>query len=187
MQRDEALNLMEANLPSASLRKHSLASEAVMKALARQLGKNADETARWGVLGLLHDLDYEQTQDSPNRHGLVSVEMLKDKGFEPEELLAIQRHNAEALGLERLSQLDNALTCAEVVTGLITAAALVHPEKKLSAVKASSVVKKMKDKAFARSVNRDHIKLCTEIGMETPAFVALALTAMTEISTELEL
>lgn len=156
-----------------------MASGAVMEALAGHLGKSAEEKERWAALGIVHDLDYGETESTPELHGLKSVELLAGQGFTEEELAAIKRHNAECLGLTRETELDFALTSGEVVTGLIAAASLVQPDKKIASVKPASVVKKMKDKAFARSVNRDHIKLCERIGIALPDFIALATAAMT--------
>lgn len=184
MDRTEALDLMREHLEAESLRRHSLASEAVMMALARRLGKAETEVGRWGLLGLLHDLDYGQTEHSPDQHGLKTVEYLADRGFSEEELAAIKRHNAEMLGLERITELDLALTAGEVVTGLVAAAALVQPDRKLASVKPASAVKKMKDKAFARSVNRDHIKLCEQLGLPLIDFMTLAVEAMAGLEAE---
>ena len=181
MDRAEALTLMEKHLSSETLRRHSLASEAVLRALARKLGKSEEEAERWAVLGLLHDLDYGETENDPHQHGLKTVEYLADSGFSVGELEAVKRHNAEMLGLERETELDLALTCGEVVTGLIAASALVQPDKKIASVKPSSAVKKMKDKAFARSVNRDHIRLCEQLGLPLLDFMTLAVEAMAEM------
>ncbi|UQZ91034.1 hypothetical protein C4J81_18145 [Deltaproteobacteria bacterium Smac51] len=170
---------MEKYLESMALRRHSLASGAVMEALALRLGKPAEEVERWSILGIVHDLDYGETEATPELHGLKSVELLAGQGFTEEELNAVKRHNAEALGLERETELDFALTCGEVVTGMIAAASMVQPDKKIASVKPSSVAKKMKDKAFARSVNRDHIRLCEKIGLPLADFIALAVEAMT--------
>ena len=181
MDRSEALSLMEKHLESEALRRHCLASELVMRALALRLGKDEAEAGRWGVLGLLHDLDYAETENNPELHGLKTVEYLADQDFTPGELLAIKRHNAEMLGLGRETELDLALTCGEVVTGLIAAAALVQPDKKIASVKPASAVKKMKDKGFARSVNRDHIRLCEQVGLPLAEFMELAVSAMTAL------
>jgi len=179
MDRSEAVALMEKHLESEALRRHCLASELVMRALALRLGKSEAEAERWAVLGLLHDLDYAETENNPELHGLKTSEYLDGQDFAPEELMAIKRHNAEMLGLARETELDLALTCGEVVTGLIAAAALVQPDKKIASVKPASAVKKMKDKGFARSVNRDHIKLCEQIGLPLAEFMTLAVSAMT--------
>ena len=180
MERAEAAALMEKHLQSESLRRHCLASEAVMRALALKLGKTPQEAERWAIVGLLHDLDYGETEATPELHGLKAMEYLGGYDLKPEELEAIKRHNAEMLGLERETDLDFALTCGESVTGLIAAAAMVQPDKKISSVKPSSAVKKMKDKAFARSVNRDFIKLCEKLGLPLADFMALAVAAMAE-------
>ena len=179
--RADAVALMEKHLASEALRWHSLASEAVLRALALHLGKSNEEAEHWAVLGLLHDLDYAETENTPEKHGLITAEYLAGYGFSEDDLWAIRRHNAEMLNLTRESQLDLALTCGETVTGLITAAALVQPDKKVASVKPASAVKKMKDKAFARSVNRDLIKLCEKLDLPLAEFVALAVSAMTEL------
>lgn len=184
MERSAALALMQTHLTLPSLRKHSLASEAVLKALARRL--NQDE-ALWGLAGLLHDLDYEATQNRPEEHGPQTAALLKELGLPEELLAAVKAHNAEMTGHPRATLLDNALTCGEVVTGLITAAALVRPDKKISALKPGSVMKKIKDKAFARRANRDLIRLCEKCGLELPEFLSLAIGALAEIEAELAL
>lgn len=181
MDRGEALALMEKHLTSEALRRHSLASEAVLRTLALRLGQSEAEAERWAILGLLHDLDYAETENSPEKHGQVTVEYLANCDFRADELEAIRRHNAEMLGLARESQLDLALTCGETVTGLITAAAMVQPDKKVASVKPASAVRKMKDKAFARSVSRDHIKLCEQLNLPLAEFMALAIASMAEL------
>ncbi|MGL4208412.1 MAG: hypothetical protein ACRCTY_03390 [Candidatus Adiutrix sp.] len=188
MNRDEALALMEQYLgKSANLKRHSLASEAVMKSLALKLAKSDEEAQRWGILGLLHDLDYLETESSPALHGLKTAQYLENYNFSEDELLAIKRHNAEMLGLTRQSELDLALTAGEVITGLIMASALVRPDKKISEVKTTSVLKKMKDKSFAKGANREHIKLCEQFNLPLADFVTLAILAMGAIEGELNL
>lgn len=176
--------LMEEHLAEDNLRKHSLATAAVLAALARRLGQD-DET--WAVAGMLHDLDYNQTAQDMARHGLVSAELLADKGLPDEVITAIKAHNAENLGLTRQTPLDIALTCGETITGLVVATTLVYPDKKLASVKPKSVTKRMKEKAFAASVNRDHIRLCEDLGIPLPEFAALAVEAMRGISDDLGL
>ena len=175
---------MESHLEADNLRKHSLASEAIMRALARRLGHDEDI---WGMAGLLHDLDYDQTKDDPTRHGLVTAEILGDKGVAPEIIQAIKSHNAEALGLSRQTPLDLALTCAETMTGMVVATTLVYPDKKVKLVKPKSITKRMKEKQFARGVRREHIMLCEELGVPLAEFAALSLAAMSEIDEELGL
>jgi putative nucleotidyltransferase with HDIG domain len=184
MDRAEALALMEAHLEADNLRKHCLASEAIMRHLAKRLGHDEEQ---WGLAGLLHDLDYDQTKDTPERHGVVTAEILREKGVDDEIIQAILAHNAEMLGLERKTTLDLALTCAETMTGMVVATALVYPDKKIKSVKPKSITKRMKEKAFARGARREHILLCEQIGLNMPDFAALSLEAMGEIDKELGL
>lgn len=147
MDRGEARALLKRRLSDDRLQKHCLASAAVLAALARRLGQ--DEQL-WWLAGLLHDLDYDQTVNQMERHGLVTEEILRPLGIEDQVLEAIKAHNAENLGLERRTPLDFALTCGETITGLVTATAMVYPDKKLASVKLKSITKRMKEKAFAR-------------------------------------
>jgi uncharacterized protein len=182
--REEAVQWMEEFLKSDGLRKHSFASEVVMRAMALRLGHDPD---LWGLIGLLHDIDYEETKDRPSEHGRKTADILTSRGVGKDVVEAIQAHNAEALGIERKSDVDYAITCSECVTGLVVATALVYPDKKLSSVKPSSVVKRMKQKEFARSVNRDHIRLCEKLNLSLDEFVELSVKAMAGISDQLGL
>lgn len=155
-----------------------------MRALAEKLGESVE---LWGVVGLLHDLDFEETADRPAEHGLKTAAVLAETDLPPDAITAIKAHNAEALGVERKSKADFALTCAESVTGLVVATVLVYPDKRLASVKPKSVLKRMKKKDFARRVNRDHIRLCEEIGVSLSDFIDLSLKAMQSISEELGL
>ncbi|MBI5570062.1 MAG: HDIG domain-containing protein [Desulfomonile tiedjei] len=182
--RQDALALMEQCLEADSMRKHCLASEAIMRALAPRFGEDPD---LWGLAGLLHDLDYDETRDTMSRHTLVTEKILLERGVHPEITDVIKYHNAENLGLTRSKPIHFALTAAETITGMIVAAALVLPDKKLSSLKPQSVKKRMKAKEFARSVNRDHIKLCEEISIPLEEFIAISVEAMRGISAQLEL
>ncbi len=183
MDRSEAWDLLNSRVKEDYLIKHSLASEAIMRALAKKLGHDEE---LWGITGLLHDLDFSETKDDPQRHALVTAEILEGKLAE-EAVVAIKRHNAEMLGLTRETVFDLALTAAETITGLIVATTLVYPDKKLASVKPKSVTKRMKEKAFAAKVNRDHIRLCEEFGVPLPEFAALSVEAMRGISDQLGL
>jgi predicted hydrolase (HD superfamily) len=141
----------------------------------------------WGIVGLLHDLDFEETADQPSEHGLRTAAILAARDLPPEAITAIKAHNAEVLGVERKSTFDFALTCAESITGLVIATALVYPDKRLASVKPKSILKRMKKKDFARRVNRDQIRLCEEIGVPLADFAELSLRAMQGISAELGL
>ena len=182
--RDEAVNVMETYLQGDSLRKHCYAAEAVMRAVAERLGYDPE---MWGITGLLHDLDFEETKDQPSQHGLKTAEMLKARGIRDEIIEAIKAHNAEALGIDRKSDLDVAITCSECITGMVVATALVYPDKKVASVKASSIVKRMKQKEFARGVNRDHIRKCEQINIPLEEFADLSIKAMAKISDKLGL
>jgi len=178
------LELAKSRLSDERILAHSLASAAVLRALARRLGHD-EET--WALAGLLHDLDYPETVDDMARHGLVTAEILAEYDLPPEVIEAIKAHNAENLGLTRTTPLDIALTAGETITGLVVATTLVYPDKKLASVKPKSVTKRMKEKSFAASVNRDHIRLCEELDIPLPEFAALAVEAMRGISDDLGL
>ena len=184
MDRQQALDLLDSHMRADNLRKHCLATEAVMRALAERLDEPID---LWGITGLLHDLDYEETAENPSEHGLKTATMLAGSDLPTEVINAIKAHNAEVLGLERQSKLDFALTCAESITGMVIATALVYPDKRLKSVKPKSILKRMKQKDFARRVNREQIRLCEEIGVPMADFAELSLRAMQGISDQLGL
>ena len=182
--REQAVALMEEYLEAENMRKHCLASEAIMRALAERFGEHPD---KWGLVGLLHDLDYAETRDRMDQHTLVTERVLKDHGVNPEIVDPIKYHNAENLGLQRTQPIHFALTAAETITGMIVATTLVYPDKKVASVKPKSVKKRMKAKEFARSVNRDHIRLCEKMGIPLDEFINISLEAMRGISDRLGL
>jgi len=182
--RQEAFALMKQYLPQDNMQKHSLATEAVMRALAEKLGFDPDV---WGIAGLLHDLDYAETKDRMEKHGLVTEQILREKGVAREITDAIKSHNADNLGFKRQAVFEHAITCAECITGMIVATTLVYPDKKIAGVKPKSITKRMKQKEFARSVNRDYIRECEQIGIPLADFAVLSLEAMKGIGEELGL
>jgi uncharacterized protein len=185
MDKEEALELLQANLQAENLLKHCYATEAVMRRLAREKGEDED---LWGLTGLLHDLDLEITDDDMSVHAATAARMLEERGAPAEMVDAVRMHNAEGLGLgERSTVLQHALACGETVTGFIVAAALVRPDKQLEGVKVSSLRKRMKEKAFARGARREVIMECEQAGFELDDFLALALESMQGISDELGL
>lgn len=184
MTRDEAVSLLDTHIHADNLKNHCIATEAIMQELAERLKQDREV---WGLAGLLHDLDFEYTRDEPAAHGLKTVELLAPYGLSKEFTDAILRHNAEALGLARQTTMDYALTCAETITGLIVAAALVHPDKKIQSLKPKSVRKRMKSKDFARSVNREHIALCEQIDIPLMDFIELSINAMNGVSDQIGL
>jgi len=184
MEREAALNLLKENLKNQNLQKHCLAVEAGMRELARHFNEDRE---KWGICGLLHDIDYEKTKDNPNLHSKMGAEMLKELGFEKEICQAVLTHN-EAHKILPESKMAKALFCLDPLTGLIVAATLVLPSKKLSDLKLESVLKKFKEKSFARGANRDIIKKCQEyLGLSLEEFVKIVLEAMQKISNELGL
>lgn len=182
--RDEALQLMKEHLKTEALRKHSLATEIIMRKIAQRRGENE---VLWGIAGLLHDLDFEDTKDDMPRHTLKTAAILGEKGVAKEIIEAIKGHNAENLGCQREMPIDHALVAAECITGMVIATTLVYPDRKLSSVKPQSILKRMKQKEFARNVNREYIKECEKIGISLEEFAELSLNAMREISEELGL
>ncbi len=175
--REEAVTLLNQYVKSENMRKHCYASEVVLRALAIRLGRNEDE---WGIAGLLHDIDVEITNADPYTHGPYSEKILKGK-ITVEMLDAIVMHNEVASGKLRSTEFQHALAAGETITGLITATALVYPDKKIEGVQSKSVTKRMKQKAFAASVKRENILECEKIGIPLNEFAELAVNAMKEI------
>jgi putative nucleotidyltransferase with HDIG domain len=168
---------------SESLRKHALAVEACMRAYARQ---NGEDEEKWGVVGLIHDFDYEK-YPSLSDHPMRGSEVLEQRGW-PEEIRRAILSHADHTGVARQSRLEHALFACDELAGFITAVALVKPGKSLAEVDARSVRKKMKDKAFARSVSRDDItKGAQELGVDLEQHIAFCIEAMKGIARELGL
>jgi putative nucleotidyltransferase with HDIG domain len=184
MTRDEALALLNEHVKNENMLKHCLASEVVMAALADRLGEDRE---KWALAGLLHDLDVEDTNADLNVHGLETVKLLEERGMDPEIVDAIKKHNEQAHGEKRSTVFHHALAAGETITGLIVATTLVYPDKKLASVKPKSITKRMKEKAFARSVDRDIIRECEKIGIPLAEFAELCLKAMQDISDDLGL
>jgi uncharacterized protein len=182
--RNEALELLKANVKNDRMLAHSVASEAVMRALALRLGQDVE---KWGLAGLLHDLDVEITAADAYTHAIVGAKMLAEMGLDEDIVDAIRMHNEVATGLERTTLFQHALAAGETITGLITATSLVYPDKKVGSVKPKSVTKRMKEKAFAASVKRENILECEQIGISLDEFAALAIAAMVNIADEIGL
>lgn len=181
--RDEAMALLSEQVSNANMIKHSLATEVVLRSLAQRLGEDEE---KWGLAGLLHDLDVETHPDlTVHTHGTEQI--LRERGVDEEVIEAIRLHNEEAHADKRSTLFHHALAAGETVTGLVTATALVYPDKKLASVKPKSVRKRFKEKAFARGANREIIRECEQLGMEINEFCDLALAAMQSISNDLGL
>lgn len=183
LSRDEAVELLKEYVKTENMLKHSFASEAVLRAIAKRLNRDEEE---WGIAGLLHDIDVEITNADPNTHGPYAENLLKGK-ISDLAVDAIIMHNEIATGIERATEFQHALAAGETITGLITATTLVYPDKKLASVKPKSVTKRMKQKAFAASVKRENILECEKIGIPLHEFAELSVNAMREISDELGL
>ena len=182
--RERAIDILNENIKTGNLKKHCLATEVIMRRLAEHLGEDEE---KWALAGLLHDLDFDETKDKPERHTLVTESTLREEGVSQEIIDAIKGHNAEALGHERTDKFEIALTCSETVTGMIVATALVYPDKKIRSVRTDSIMKRMKKKDFARNVSRERIRECERIGISLEDFIAISLKAMAEIDRELGL
>ena len=181
--RESAWGLLTEFTQSESLRKHALAVEACMRAYARKSGEDED---KWGVVGLIHDFDYEKWT-SLDDHPYKGNEILKERGYSDEIRLAIMSH-AEYTGVPRQSPMEKTLFACDELAGFITAYALVKPGKSLAEVEAKSVRRKMKDKAFARSVNRnDIITGAADLGVDLEEHIAFCIEAMKRIAKELGL
>lgn len=179
MTRDKAWQLIQSKVQGQFLRKHLLASEAIMRALARKFGENEE---LWGLAGLTHDIDWELTEATPEQHSILGSQWLAEAGFPPEVVEAVKVHN-HTHGFEPKTFLEKSLWCAEELTGLIVACAFVQPDKKLASVKPESVMKKFKTASFAKGVNREIIAKCQEmIGLNLEELIAIELKAMQDIA-----
>ena len=181
MDRDSAIKTMESRLANGNLRKHVLAVAAVMRGLARRFG---EDEKKWEVVGLLHDLDYEETLKEPDRHGLVSAQWLVEMGVEPDVIAAVKAHAEKA---PRDTRMNQAVYCADPITGFIVACALVHPSKSLAPIDAPFALKRIKEKRFAAGASRERIRACADLGLSLEEFMELALEAMKEIHADLGL
>ncbi|MHC1705435.1 MAG: HDIG domain-containing metalloprotein [Tenuifilaceae bacterium] len=175
------LDLLNKNISNPKMISHSLASEAVLRSLARKFGEDEDV---WGYTGLLHDIDVEITNGDSKKHALIGAEMLKEE-LPADAVDAIKMHNEYATGLSRSTRFQHALAAGETITGLIFATALVYPDKKIESVKVKSVTKRMKEKMFAASVNRETIMECEKIGIPLDEFVEISLNSLKPIAAEL--
>ena len=183
MRREEALDSIKANVENENLVRHMLAAEAIMRALARHLGEDEEE---WGLTGLLHDIDLELVGEDMNEHSKLGADLARELGASEAMARAILCHN-ETHGIPPETKLDKALFCVDPLTGLIVAAALVRPDKKLASLKARSVMRRFKEKSFAPGANRGQISQCSQIGLELGEFIELGLEAMQGIADDLGL
>jgi len=184
MKREKTLDLLKENLKNNNLVKHCLAVETAMRKLAEHFNEDQE---KWGTCGLLHDIDYERTKGDAKLHSKVGSEMLKDLGFDAEICQAVLTHN-EAHDIKPEGLMAKALYCVDPLTGLIVASTLVSPLKKIKELKTENVLKRFKEKAFARGANREIIAKCQEfLSLSLEDFIKIVLLAMQDINEELGL
>ena len=183
MTREEAYTELTKYVDNKNLLKHMISTEAVLIRLAKHFDQDPN---LWGLAGLLHDIDYEETKELPEVHSLKGAEMLEKLGFTEELVYAVKVHN-DRHGLPRNSLLDKALYATDPMTGLIVAGALIRPDKKLAGVNVAFLRKKFDQKSFARGADRQQILTCSELGLSLEEFLGYGLEAMQGISEALEL
>ncbi len=181
MTRAEALTLVTSHLKNKNLVKHCLSVEACMRAMAARLGQDPEP---WGLAGLVHDLDYEVTEKSPEAHTVETVKILQGLGVDPAVIHAVQAH-ASKVPCE--SPMDWAIYSIDPLTGLIIAAALMHPEKKLGRIDLDFVKRRYKEKSFARGARREEIEESRHLGLDLDEFISISLAAMQGIAPDLGL
>jgi len=181
--RDEALNLIKKHVSKRNVVYHMLAVEAIMRSVAKHFEEDENQ---WGLIGLLHDIDYEKTEATPEKHSLLAEEILK--GVIPDEFIkSIKTHNFRHTGIKPETRMEKALIASDAISGLLVACALVMPSKKLADVKVETIAKKFKDKDFARGADRERILICEEIGISREKFFEIALNRLKNIATQIGL
>lgn len=183
MDRNRALEELKLRIENKNTIKHSLAVEAIMRKLAIQFNEHE---SLWGITGLVHDIDYERVQGDMAQHGKMGADILEALNFDNTVVYAVRAHNPEN-NITRRRKIDKALYCADPISGLIIACALIVPSKKLKDIDEEFVLKKYHQKGFARGANREQIATCTEIDLTLEEFIKISLEALKEISDELEL
>jgi len=181
MTRSEAFALLTTHLKNKNLVKHCLSVEACMRAMAGRLGHDPES---WGLAGLLHDLDYEITEKSPEAHTVETVRILGDLGIDPAVIHAVAAH-ASKVPCE--SPMDWAIYSIDPLTGLIIAATLMHPEKKIARIDLEFVKRRYKEKSFARGARREEIEESRHLGLELDEFISICIGAMQGIAADLGL
>ncbi|MBI2573912.1 MAG: HDIG domain-containing protein [Candidatus Wildermuthbacteria bacterium] len=181
--RETGLRHLKEKLPSLNLQRHCFAVEAIMRELARHYGEDAE---LWGLAGLMHDVDYEEVKEDLARHSLIGSQWLAKWGFPGEVVKAVRVHN-EAHGELAQTRMEHALIFADAISGLIVSAALVVPSKKLADLKIESVLKRFKQKDFAKGVHREEILRCEKEGLSLEEFAGLSIKALQGVAPDLGL
>jgi putative nucleotidyltransferase with HDIG domain len=181
--REEAITLLKKYIITKKIIQHSLAVEAIMKEMAKQLEQ---DTKIWSITGLLHDLDYDYTQGNPEQHTQISSTILQ--GLIPEKAInAIKAHNYVHTDYTPTTDLDKSLLAADAISKFIIAVAIIMPTKKINEVKKETLIKKFKDNSFAKERNRNKIYLCQDLGIKIEDFLELSLNELSKISKDLDL
>jgi len=184
MTRDKAFEILKQNIQNQNLIKHCLAVEAIMRTLARNFKEDEE---KWGLTGLLHDIDYEKVKDDLSQHSLVGAKMLEDLGIDKDICQAVKVHN-EAHNILPQTLLEKALFVTDPLTGLIVAATLVLPSKKIADLTLKNVLNRFKEKSFAKGANREIIKKSEELlNLKLEDFVKIGIEAMQKIAKDLGL
>jgi predicted hydrolase (HD superfamily) len=189
MTRDEAYQILTSLVKNKNLIKHHLACEVAMKAIYERVSTKPtpEEEANWRMVGLLHDADYELSKNHPEKHTLILEEKIGER-IDPRLMYAIKSHNWQNNGVEPKSYMDWGIYCCDELTGLIIAATLVHPDKKLGSLTVDFIMKRFGSPSFAKGANREQIKMCEkELTIPLEEFVDIVLKAMQGISADLEL
>ncbi|MFC2061312.1 HDIG domain-containing metalloprotein [Elusimicrobiota bacterium] len=181
MDREQALSLVKEKVKTNNLVKHMLATEACMKKLAVYF---SEDVGKWGISGLLHDVDYDETKDDFDKHGIVSAELLQDMGVSEDIVNAIKAHSGKK---DIENKLEQAIYSVDPLTGLIVAAALMHPSRKINDIDVQFVMNRFKEKRFAAGADRNQIMTCEKLGISLEEFAGMCLEAMQGIGKELGL
>jgi uncharacterized protein len=196
MDRENAFDLINKFVKNKNLIKHSLAVEAIMRDLAADLKKRNRKAAdfeqdnfneeKWALAGLVHDIDYDNTADDPLRHSLVAEKMLLENGFDEDIIYAVKVHN-DTHGFPLKSEMDVALFASDPVSGLIVASALINKDKKIDSIDCDFVMKRYREKSFAKGANRKQMLACEKLGYTLEEFLDIALNAMKKIGAQMGL
>lgn len=189
MDREEAYQTVTTLIGSKNLVKHHLATEAAMRGLAEYFKEKGEDinVDDWGLVGLLHDADYELTKDDPDKHTIVLEEKIGNK-LKPEVMYAIKAHNYKRTDATPASHMDWAIWACDELTGIIIASALIHPDRKLSSLDVNFIMKRFNSPSFSKAVDRNQIRDCDEkLGIPLNEFIAIVLSSMVKVSKELEL
>ncbi len=184
MEREQAVILLKDKVKTLNLIKHCFACEAAMKELARYFQEDEE---KWGLAGLLHDIDYEETKDNPKEHSLLGAQHLEEENIDEEIIAAVKTHN-QIHGLAPETRMAKALFCVDPLTGLIVATTLVLPSKKIKEVSADNVLNRFKEKGFARGANRETIQQCEVLlGLSLEEFTDIVLKGMQSVAEDIGL